>query len=314
MTRATCASAADWTIPAGAVVMAAASPAPGTGWHAAARGWRGGCEGGRGGCEGGRFRREPRRWWDGSTHAVCGSATCEAVDFCWSLVRARAAPGLRPWASMIAAADRPCAWCCSCDPGDGCCSVYEECVSCCLSPSHGTSAMLSSTLRARGHAETGVWSSLFELCGGVCRTTSLSTQHENAYILPRKHCYSAQGRPHELPPVTPAPGVTVVTSPAGQSCEKSCTEHALGPCVPTAFPIVNTCDALRAAFVCEAGVRHVGGARARRACLRVGGRAAHRSWSCPRSRRRCFHETSVLNSPPRLSSPLPLPTRVQQQW
>lgn len=41
--------------------------------------------------------------------------------------------------------------------------------------------------------ETGLWSTAFEYCQGVCRTTARSTQHENAFILDRRFCFSKQG-------------------------------------------------------------------------------------------------------------------------
>ena len=41
--------------------------------------------------------------------------------------------------------------------------------------------------------ETGYWTNAFDYCEGVCRTTSRSTQHENAYILDRRFCFSKLG-------------------------------------------------------------------------------------------------------------------------
>ena len=41
--------------------------------------------------------------------------------------------------------------------------------------------------------ETGLWATPFEYCGAVCRTTARSTQHENAFILDRRHCFSQVG-------------------------------------------------------------------------------------------------------------------------
>ena len=43
--------------------------------------------------------------------------------------------------------------------------------------------------------ETGHWETPFEFCKGKCRTTSRSTVHENAYLSPRHHCFSASGTP-----------------------------------------------------------------------------------------------------------------------
>lgn len=38
--------------------------------------------------------------------------------------------------------------------------------------------------------ETGHWETPFQYCQAVCRTTARSTQHENAFILDRKYCFS----------------------------------------------------------------------------------------------------------------------------
>lgn len=41
--------------------------------------------------------------------------------------------------------------------------------------------------------ETGRWETVFQACQAACRTSSHSTQHENAFIALRKHCYSDTG-------------------------------------------------------------------------------------------------------------------------
>ena len=38
--------------------------------------------------------------------------------------------------------------------------------------------------------ETGRWDTVFEACSAVCRTHSRSTVHENAYLYPRRFCFS----------------------------------------------------------------------------------------------------------------------------
>ena len=45
----------------------------------------------------------------------------------------------------------------------------------------------------RRRPETGHWGSVFEYCRGKCRTSSKSTVHENAYLSPLHHCFSASG-------------------------------------------------------------------------------------------------------------------------
>ena len=59
-------------------------------------------------------------------------------------------------------------------------------------PCHSLSAPRPATL-ASGRPETGHWATPFEYCRAVCRTTARSTQHENAFILDRKHCFSKVG-------------------------------------------------------------------------------------------------------------------------
>ncbi|CAN0326825.1 unnamed protein product [Lampetra planeri] len=90
--------------------------------------------------------------------------------------------------------------CQGCQP-NGCCSIYEHCVSCCLQPEqqavlerflgHAAAAFQNLFLAVRDH---------FELCLAKCRTSSQSVQHENTYRDPRaKYCYGED--PPELLPV-----------------------------------------------------------------------------------------------------------------
>ncbi|KDD75442.1 hypothetical protein H632_c683p0 [Helicosporidium sp. ATCC 50920] len=145
----------------------------------------------------------------------------------------------------------------SCHAADQCCLAYEACVSCCLSPLYSGLRNLRTRLRARGHPETGVWESEFELCRGVCRTTSLSTQHENAYIASRKFCFSEHGRPHteEVEEKALPAGLGYFPAEAGESCTAACARRPGGPatCSSEALSRANTCDALRHFFACEAG-------------------------------------------------------------
>ncbi|XP_066589173.1 SREBP regulating gene protein [Prorops nasuta] len=87
----------------------------------------------------------------------------------------------------------------------GCCAVYEYCVSCCLNPQklvRGKKSLDSSTnhkenLKNR-RGEDIVRLRLrnldrFQICLAVCRTSSASVRHENTYKDPHsKHCYSLQ--------------------------------------------------------------------------------------------------------------------------
>lgn len=67
-------------------------------------------------------------------------------------------------------------------------------------------AALSAALPERPRAcreETGIWQTEFEYCRAKCRTTSRSTQHENAFILKRRFCFSELGeRPLRLAPLS----------------------------------------------------------------------------------------------------------------
>ncbi|XP_014244259.1 UPF0454 protein C12orf49 homolog [Cimex lectularius] len=75
---------------------------------------------------------------------------------------------------------------------NGCCSIYEYCVSCCLQPNK--KALLQGMLQRAPDTFHVVFASVtdhYELCLAKCRTSSLSVQHENSYIDPSaKHCYN----------------------------------------------------------------------------------------------------------------------------
>lgn len=90
---------------------------------------------------------------------------------------------------------------------NGCCSIYEYCISCCLQPDK--KEVLQDVLgKAAGTLNLLLTSVTdhFELCLTKCRTSSQSVQHENSYRNPRaKHCYG------EAPPPLETEG-TVETS------------------------------------------------------------------------------------------------------
>ena len=110
--------------------------------------------------------------------------------------------------------------------------------------------------RGFGKKETGEWSTPFEYCRAVCRTTSRSTDHENAFIDTRRYCFSPGGRPHlPIPPARPLdPGATtkLLVGDKGTSCDDTCRKQSL-ECNPKRFVSINNCNALRNAFICEAG-------------------------------------------------------------
>ncbi|XP_043272818.1 SREBP regulating gene protein isoform X2 [Venturia canescens] len=91
--------------------------------------------------------------------------------------------------------------CDTCNP-QGCCAIYEYCVSCCLQPSkrRGKKNMgekeRTDNTKGRARGEDAIRPRLrnldrFQICLATCRTSSASVRHENTYKDPdSKHCYS----------------------------------------------------------------------------------------------------------------------------
>lgn len=83
---------------------------------------------------------------------------------------------------------------------NGCCGIYEHCVSCCLHPDkeivlQGVLGKASSTFKLLFQSVN----THFELCLTKCRTSSESVQHENTYRDPSaKFCYGES--PADLQP------------------------------------------------------------------------------------------------------------------
>lgn len=131
-----------------------------------------------------------------------------------------------------------------CDADDACCSAYESCVSCCMSPASGSptaaerAAMPMPAVGVDG-AQTGAaprtFSDAFDYCAAVCRTHRRSTAHENSYVGARHHCFA---RAHAVPLTAADPhpqaseraaalsGITVVLGAKGRSCAEACAEPA----------------------------------------------------------------------------------------
>lgn len=83
-------------------------------------------------------------------------------------------------------------YCCdTCQP-NGCCSIYEYCISCCMHPQKIT--ILQKILGKASDTFKMLVASItdhFELCLTKCRTSSDSVHHENSYRDPKaKHCYA----------------------------------------------------------------------------------------------------------------------------
>uniref|UniRef100_A0A8C4N8E3 SREBP regulating gene protein n=1 Tax=Eptatretus burgeri TaxID=7764 RepID=A0A8C4N8E3_EPTBU len=82
---------------------------------------------------------------------------------------------------------------------NGCCSIYEFCVSCCLHPRQVYRDFVVVRPGALPLPILLVISDYFELCQAKCRTSSQSVQHENMYRNPRfKYCYG-ESLPELLP-------------------------------------------------------------------------------------------------------------------
>ncbi|XP_025090653.1 UPF0454 protein C12orf49 homolog [Pomacea canaliculata] len=92
--------------------------------------------------------------------------------------------------------------CESCAP-NGCCSIYEHCVSCCLQPDKQPllQRILKEGLDETFQVFAAEVKDQFELCLAKCRTSSRSVQHENSYRHPKvKYCYG--DKPPDLQVVT----------------------------------------------------------------------------------------------------------------
>lgn len=78
---------------------------------------------------------------------------------------------------------------------NNCCSIYEHCVSCCLSPDNKN--FLEQILKLGSSVPNIISKSVkdqFELCLVKCRTSSKSVWHENSYKDRRfKHCFGLSG-------------------------------------------------------------------------------------------------------------------------
>lgn len=92
-------------------------------------------------------------------------------------------------------------YCCETCQANGCCSIYEYCISCCMHPQKIT--LLQKIIGEASETFKMLVASItdhFELCLTKCRTSSESVHHENSYRDPKaKHCYAdeppGQSRP-----------------------------------------------------------------------------------------------------------------------
>lgn len=84
---------------------------------------------------------------------------------------------------------------------NGCCAVYEHCVSCCLQPEK-LPILKRSVLRTSNsfHNLFSSVTNLFQFCLAKCRTSSLSVVHENSYRNSvAKHCFADRIPDIQLP-------------------------------------------------------------------------------------------------------------------
>lgn len=74
---------------------------------------------------------------------------------------------------------------------NGCCSIYEFCVSCCLRPEKRSLVKKSvNRVSKTFHYLFSSVTDVFDVCLAKCRTSSQSVQHENSYRNPSaKFCY-----------------------------------------------------------------------------------------------------------------------------
>src|SRR5690606_21124583 len=92
--------------------------------------------------------------------------------------------------SSFAAVALPTRFACElCRSDNMCCSSYEACVSCCLSPEHDLQRH-----NLRQHNSLFAYSRMpeddsFAFCTYKCRTSSASLLHENTYRSSMVHCY-----------------------------------------------------------------------------------------------------------------------------
>mmetsp|Transcript_14094 Transcript_14094/g.23326 ORF Transcript_14094/g.23326 Transcript_14094/m.23326 type:complete len:283 (+) Transcript_14094:148-996(+) len=119
---------------------------------------------------------------------------------------------------------------------NGCCKVYEVCVSCCLGPSQRAVVESIRTLM------TGLLfksiDNLFDYCKEKCRTNSKSVVHENSYVSDAKHCYG-QVAPFipSAPPTPSLPSRTPLPSPSfSPTLAPSLPSHTEPPAVQSSRP------------------------------------------------------------------------------
>eukprot|EP00004_Rigifila_ramosa_P011624 TRINITY_DN2490_c0_g1_i4.p1 TRINITY_DN2490_c0_g1~~TRINITY_DN2490_c0_g1_i4.p1 ORF type:complete len:234 (+),score=35.87 TRINITY_DN2490_c0_g1_i4:37-702(+) len=70
-----------------------------------------------------------------------------------------------------------------------CCSEYAHCVACCLGP-ESRERLVHALLRVSDNPTLAKLDDAFDLCQFLCRTSSASTVHENAYNTDLRHCYT----------------------------------------------------------------------------------------------------------------------------
>lgn len=74
---------------------------------------------------------------------------------------------------------------------DSCCSLFEHCVSCCMKPTQTGPQQLHVSERHRQYTVQDD----FELCSSLCRSSSRSVIHENAYRHEQHHCFGLNAPP-----------------------------------------------------------------------------------------------------------------------
>mmetsp|Transcript_7697 Transcript_7697/g.47605 ORF Transcript_7697/g.47605 Transcript_7697/m.47605 type:complete len:257 (-) Transcript_7697:2645-3415(-) len=133
---------------------------------------------------------------------------------------------------------------------EGCCDVYEQCVSCCLGRMEPSEWNDRRQLPSR--PGVGKWNTPFELCNNVCRTNANMTVHENAYRSAFRFCFNHTGRHPsrtQQESNTIDPTITFVAGVTGQNCDDACRK-VKKKCQDDILEQANDCSLLRRHFGC----------------------------------------------------------------
>lgn len=135
----------------------------------------------------------------------------------------------------------------------GCCDVFEQCVSCCLG--RAEQMAWKDQPRIIGRPDKGEWNNPFDFCSNACRTKPGVTVHENAYRSTYRFCFNQTDEPPlhiQQESNTTDPTVTVVAGVTGQNCNDACGK-AGKTCLEEMLAFANDCGLLERYFGCTGG-------------------------------------------------------------